>query len=61
GALRVCANAAAVGDAVAQLLADEGERIAMTRAGRDLLDGGRGALARTLDLLRPALPSIAGG
>ena len=61
GALRVCANAAAVGDAVAQLLADEGERIAMARAGRDLLDGGRGALARTLDLLRPALPSIAGG
>ena len=48
------------GDALAQLLGDEAERIAMTRAGHELLDSGRGALARTLELLRPALPPVAG-
>ncbi|WP_119719354.1 lipid IV(A) 3-deoxy-D-manno-octulosonic acid transferase [Cognatilysobacter tabacisoli] len=56
GALVVAGDTAAVGDALDQLLGDEAERIAMTRAGHELLDSGRGALARTLDLLRPALP-----
>ena len=55
-ALRVGADADGVGAHLEALLGDEKARAAMARAGRALLEGGRGALARTLELLRPALP-----
>ncbi len=55
-ALRICADAQAVGDALETLLADAAEREAMVDAGSRLLREGRGALARTLAMLGPDLP-----
>ncbi|HZH43850.1 MAG TPA: lipid IV(A) 3-deoxy-D-manno-octulosonic acid transferase [Lysobacter sp.] len=55
-ALRVGRDADAVGAHLAALLQDETARAAMARAGRELVQSGRGALERTLALLRPALP-----
>lgn len=56
GALRVGRDADAVHDHLAALLEDEAARVAMAHAGRELLLAGRGAVARTLALLRPTLP-----
>lgn len=56
GALRIGADADAVEAAVERLLADPRERAQMVEAGRALVELGRGALARTMALLRPALP-----
>lgn len=56
GALRIGADADAVGAAVEALLADAGLREQMTRAGERLVREGRGALLRTLDMIGPGLP-----
>lgn len=56
GALRIGADAAAVGAALDTLLDDEGARTAMARAGRALVEEGRGALEQTLRLIDADLP-----
>lgn len=56
GALRVGADAGSVGAEVAALLADDEAREAMVAAGLQLVQEGRGALARTLELVTPELP-----
>jgi len=56
GALAVGADVDAVGDALEALLADPGRRAAMAAAASALVDQGRGALQRTLELLGPDLP-----
>jgi 3-deoxy-D-manno-octulosonic-acid transferase len=56
GALRIGADADAVGAALEDLLGDAQARGAMATAGRLLVEQGRGALARTLELVAPALP-----
>jgi 3-deoxy-D-manno-octulosonic-acid transferase len=55
-ALRVAPDAEHVEQALAELLGDPELRARMTAAGRALVETGRGALARTLDLLQPLLP-----
>ncbi|MDN5782119.1 MAG: 3-deoxy-D-manno-octulosonic acid transferase, partial [Luteimonas sp.] len=55
-ALCVCDTADAVGDAIAALLADNARREAMAAAGLALVEQGRGALARTLELVGRDLP-----
>ncbi|MGI8561304.1 MAG: lipid IV(A) 3-deoxy-D-manno-octulosonic acid transferase [Luteimonas sp.] len=57
GALRIGADAQAVGDALEELLADASLRDAMTEAGGRLVRQGRGALARTLAMVAPELPA----
>jgi 3-deoxy-D-manno-octulosonic-acid transferase len=57
GALRVGDDVQAVGDALDGLLSDPAARAGMATAGRRLVEQGRGALARTLELVRPALPA----
>lgn len=59
GALRIGADADAVEAALSELLADPAQRERMAANGRELVETGRGALARTLDLLQPALPTLA--
>ncbi len=60
GALRIGADAVAVGGALEDLLADPGQRRTMTAAGRVLVETGRGALAQTLMMLQPVLaPAVA--
>ncbi|WP_123770987.1 lipid IV(A) 3-deoxy-D-manno-octulosonic acid transferase [Vulcaniibacterium tengchongense] len=56
GALRIGADADAVREALQALLDDAAARARMVEAGRALVETGRGALARTLALLRPLLP-----
>ena len=56
GALRIGADANAVGAELAALLADADARARMAQAGHRLVESGRGALAQTLTLLQPALP-----
>jgi 3-deoxy-D-manno-octulosonic-acid transferase len=56
-ALVVADDAGQVEDALARLLADADERARMAEAGRKLVEMGRGALAQTLVLLQPALPT----
>ncbi|MBD9536581.1 3-deoxy-D-manno-octulosonic acid transferase [Stenotrophomonas sp. ATCM1_4] len=56
GALRICADAQAVGATVEQLLENDAERERMIEAGRALVANGRGALERTLELITPQLP-----
>jgi len=57
GALRTGADLAGVGDALEALLADPQARQAMAAAGLGLVDQGRGALRRTLELIAPDLPA----
>jgi 3-deoxy-D-manno-octulosonic-acid transferase len=57
GALRICVDAQAVGDALEALLVDASLRDAMAEAGRRLVQQGRGALARTLAMVAPELPA----
>ena len=56
GAVAICADAHAVHAKVAQLLGDADARAAMVQAGLALVANGRGALARTLELIAPQLP-----
>ncbi len=56
-ALVVAPDAAAVGDAIESLLADEARRRGMIDRGRALVEHGRGALARTLVMIAPHLPA----
>ena len=56
GALRIGADADGVADALESLLADEASREAMVAEGLRLVKEGRGALARTLDMITPELP-----
>jgi 3-deoxy-D-manno-octulosonic-acid transferase len=56
GALRICADAQAVGATVEQLLENDAERERMIETGRALVANGRGALERTLELITPQLP-----
>jgi 3-deoxy-D-manno-octulosonic-acid transferase len=56
-ALRICADAQALGDEMEALLADAAARGAMVDAGRRLLREGRGALARTLAMVEADLPA----
>ena len=56
GALRVGKDATEVGDHIAGLLEDDGARKRMTVAGQALVEEGRGALNRTLDLVAADLP-----
>ena len=56
GALRVGQDATGVGDHIAGLLEDEVARKRMTVAGQALVEEGRGALNRTLDLVAADLP-----
>ena len=57
GALRVGADVGAVMEVLEQLLADATMRERMSVAGRELVEQGRGALARTLRLIAPVLPA----
>jgi len=56
GALRIGQDAEQVEAAVERLLADLRHREGRPAAGRALVETGRGALARTMALLQPALP-----
>ena len=58
-ALRIGANADAVGTHIAALLDDAGARAAMVAAGRALVEQGRGALQQTLDAIASELPEHA--
>ena len=60
-ALRIGADADAVGDQIDALLADPAARAAMVAAARALVENGRGALGRTLAAIRPDLPAPATG
>ncbi|HWU70291.1 MAG TPA: glycosyltransferase, partial [Pseudoxanthomonas sp.] len=55
-ALRICADADAVGAELEALLGDPGQREAMAAAGRALVEAGRGALEKTLAMIAPDLP-----
>ncbi|WP_345294311.1 lipid IV(A) 3-deoxy-D-manno-octulosonic acid transferase [Luteimonas vadosa] len=59
GALRVCSDADAVGDALEALLGDADERASMVASGMELVRQGRGALARTLAMVSAELPARA--
>ncbi len=56
GALRIGADAESVGEAVGGLLADADARAAMAAQGLRLVAEGRGALARTVEMIAPELP-----
>ena len=56
GAVRIAPDADAVHAALDDLLANEEARARMVAAGLKLVDEGRGALVRTLDLVAPELP-----
>ncbi|GAB2507033.1 lipid IV(A) 3-deoxy-D-manno-octulosonic acid transferase [Lysobacter humi (ex Lee et al. 2017)] len=56
GAIRIAADVDGVGDALESLLADADARAGMADAGRALVESGRGALARMLELVAPSLP-----
>ena len=57
GALCIGADAREVGDAIEALLADPERCRAMVEAGATLVEGGRGALQRTLELVAGDLPA----
>ncbi|MCA1713642.1 MAG: lipid IV(A) 3-deoxy-D-manno-octulosonic acid transferase [Gammaproteobacteria bacterium] len=57
GALRIGADADAVGAAIEALLADPDARAAMAATGLSLVRQGRGALERTLAMIAPELPA----
>lgn len=56
GALRIVADAAGVANEVTVLLAEPDLRAAMVVAGRALVEEGRGALHRTLDVVAAGMP-----
>jgi len=55
-AVRIAQDVDGVHDALAALLDDPAERGRMAQAGLRLVEEGRGALARTLELIAPVLP-----
>ncbi len=57
GALEVGQDARAVTRLLEQLLADPDKRLHMARTGRQMVEHGRGALARTLAMIAPDLPA----
>ncbi len=57
GAVRICADVAAVGDALDALLGDPAAKQAMAIAGAALIEQGRGAVQRTLALIATDLPA----
>ncbi|MFT4255534.1 MAG: lipid IV(A) 3-deoxy-D-manno-octulosonic acid transferase [Pseudoxanthomonas sp.] len=57
GALEIGADADAVGVHIGTLLGDAARREAMATAGRELVERGRGALAKTLEMIAADLPS----
>lgn len=57
GALDIEADAAGIAKAIERLLSDEAARTSMAEAGRALVEHGRGALPRTLEMIAPDLPS----
>jgi 3-deoxy-D-manno-octulosonic-acid transferase len=57
GALRICSDARAVGDALEALLDDAALRATMVESAGRLVQQGRGALARTLAMVAPELPA----
>ncbi len=59
GALRLDHPGELAGE-ISRLLQDEEARQVQARAAREIIDSGRGALERTLDLLEPYLPSSPG-
>ena len=61
GALRIGADEAAVGDALETLLADADARASMANAALSLLEGGRGALQRTLGFVDAMAPATTAG
>lgn len=60
GALRICRDAGEVGDAIESLLREPETRSAMAAAGLALVEQGRGALQRTLELVSGDLPARSG-
>ncbi|HSX64056.1 MAG TPA: glycosyltransferase, partial [Pseudoxanthomonas sp.] len=56
GAVVICADAAAVAQALQRLLQDADARSEVARIGRALVEHGRGALPRTLAMIAPDLP-----
>ncbi|MGY4515251.1 lipid IV(A) 3-deoxy-D-manno-octulosonic acid transferase [Lysobacter sp. HA18] len=56
GALRIAQDEAGVADALAAMLGDEVLRASMADAGRALVESGRGALERTLELVDADMP-----
>jgi len=56
GALRIGADAQAVGSDIAALLEDAEARVRMASAARALVEQGRGTLQRTLDAIAADLP-----
>ena len=61
GALRICADEAAVGDVLEMLLADADARAAMALAAQALFAQGRGALERTLGFVDAMAPAATAG
>ena len=61
GALRIGADEAAVGDALETLLADADARASLANAALSLLEGGRGALQRTLGFVDAMAPATTAG
>lgn len=59
-AMRVVNDAAELAQTLQQLFADDAARAALVAHAARLLDEGRGALARTLQLIEPMLPARAG-
>ena len=57
GALEIREDADGVGGALEELLDNAGMRASMVAAGRLLVEQGRGALARTLEMIKADLPS----
>ena len=55
-AMRVVDDAGGVADALQALFADEPARLRLAANASRLLEDGRGALARTVTLIEPALP-----
>ncbi|WAC62899.1 lipid IV(A) 3-deoxy-D-manno-octulosonic acid transferase [Pseudoxanthomonas sp. SL93] len=56
-ALEIGADATAVGNALEALLDDDARRLRVAVNGRSLVEHGRGALGRTLDMIAPELPA----
>jgi 3-deoxy-D-manno-octulosonic-acid transferase len=58
GVLRIGKNADEVGTMIQSLFDDETSRKAMAEAGRDLVENGRGALQKTLEMIAADIPPV---
>lgn len=61
GALDICVDAAAIADSIGGLLHDPALRARRAAAGRALVEQGRGALARTLQMIAADVPATGAG